>query len=367
MLAGSSFGRNFRVTTFGESHGPVVGCVVDGCPAGLALSEELIQADLDRRRPGQSKLASSRSEEDQVRILSGVHAGRTLGTPITLIVDNKDARSKDYSEIAGLFRPSHGDFSYEARYGFRDPRGGGRASARETVGRVAAGAVARSLCAESSGIEVVAWVSAVGSREIGTGPDEVQRKDVESSPVRCPDVEASEAMEALILEARKAKDTLGGVVSVVARNVPAGLGNPVFEKLDASLAAAMMGVPAVKGVEIGSGFSGARMRGSEHNDPFSRDENSGQIVTQTNNSGGIQAGISNGMPIWARVAFKPVATHFLQQETVTTDGEPTEFQAKGRHDPCVVPRAVPIVEAMMLLVLADGVLGARLARLHGGD
>ena len=365
MLSGSTFGRYFKVTTFGESHGLAMGCIVDGCPAGVPLSIEEIQRDLDRRRPGQNRLSSTRAESDQVRILSGVFEGKTLGTPITLVVDNKDARSKDYREIADIFRPSHGDFSYTARYGFRDPRGGGRASARETVARVAAGGVARALCRHVDGseeLEVLAWVSAVANESVTVDPQSVTLDAVEASAVRCPDPEAAARMEAAILAAKKSRDTVGGVVTVVGRGVPAGLGNPVFEKLDAALAAGLMSIPAVKGVEVGSGFAGARMRGSEHNDSFVPAESATGVETRTNHSGGVQAGISNGMPLVCQVAFKPVATHFLEQDTVTKQGEATTFQAKGRHDPCVVHRAVPICEAMMLLVLADALLGARLAR-----
>lgn len=361
MLDGNTFGRHLRVTTFGESHGPAMGCVLDGCPAGLALDPAQIQVDLDRRRPGSNKLGTTRNEGDAVELLSGVHEGRTLGTPIGMLVRNTNARSKDYREIAGLYRPSHGDYTYDARYGRRDPRGGGRASARETVGRVAAGAVARALCAELAGIEIVAWVQSVADVAASVDVATIVRALVDAHEVRCGDPAAAPAMEAVIRDARADRDTVGGVVAVVARGVPAGLGAPVFSRLDAALAAALLSIPAAKGVAIGSGFDGTLQRGSEHNDPFVVGDD-GAIRTDGNRSGGVQAGISNGMPLVAQVAFKPVATHFLPQQTVTTDGRPTTFQAKGRHDPCVLPRAVPIVEAMVALVVADALLGRRLAR-----
>ncbi len=360
MYDGNSFGSLFRVTTFGESHGVAVGCVVDGCPAGLPLDESEIQAELDRRAPGGPQ-GSKRKEPDRVELLSGVFEGATLGTPVAMLVRNRDARSEDYEELARLYRPSHGDFSYDARYGRRDPRGGGRASARETVARVAAGAVAGALCRKLAGVEVVGAVTRVAGVVADLDPATLERSAVDAHEVRCPDPEAAARMRESIAAARKQGDTLGGVVSVVARDVPAGLGSPVFNKLDAALAAAMMSIPAVRGVEIGSGFAAATMRGSEHNDPFVRD-GSGAIRTTTNNSGGIQAGLSNGMPIVCRVAFKPVPTHGLPQSTVTVEGEPATFTAGGRHDTCVAPRAVPIVEAMMRLVLADALLGLRLAR-----
>ncbi len=362
MFPGNTFGHLFTVTTFGESHGAALGCVVDGCPAGLALDVSMIQADLDRRRPGATRLGTKRNESDRVEILSGVHDGHTLGTPIAMILRNEDARSKDYSEIAKVFRPSHGDFSYQARYGRRDPRGGGRASARETVGRVAAGAVARALLAQLSGVEVCAWVSSVADIQATVDSEKVSMATVDASEVRCPDAETAKRMVESIEAARKEGDTLGGTLSAVARNVPAGWGAPVFGKLDAALAAALVSIPAVKGVEVGSGFAGTRQKGSEHNDPFYTDTD-GNLRTWSNNSGGIQAGISNGMPILVQAAFKPVATHFKEQETVTVEGDSTRFSASGRHDPCVLPRAVPIVEAMLLLCLADAALGARLAQI----
>ena len=358
MAFGSTTGQFFRVTTFGESHGPAMGCVVDGCPAGLLIDEAVIQADLDRRRPGQSKVSTQRKEADRLQILSGVRDGTTLGTPIAMLIQNQDARSKDYSEMKALYRPSHGDFTYDAKYGLRDQRGGGRASARETVSRVAAGGLARLLLRHLANVEVTAWVESVGDISAKIDPVRVRQEQVERSPVRCPDLDVSRAMEAKILEAKKNRDTLGGVVTLCAQGVPAGWGEPVFSKLDAALASAMISIPAAKGFEIGSGFAGTSMLGSQHNDPCFQD-NDGSIRTRTNFSGGVQAGISNGMPIIARVAFKPVATHFQEQQTVDIDGAPAVFSAKGRHDPCVVHRAVPIVEAMALLVLADAALASR--------
>lgn len=348
---GSSHGKLFMVTTFGESHGPAVGAVVEGCPPGLLLSEADIQPDLDRRRPGLNPLTTPRDEADRVRILSGVFEGRTLGTAIGLLVENTDADPSKYVAMKDLYRPSHADYTYDARYGTHSWQGGGRASARETIGRVAAGAIARKMLLERPGISVLAWVSAVGELDSEIDPARVTADAIESNPVRCPDQARAAEFEALIREARRERDTVGGVITAVARGVPAGLGDPVFDKLEAELAKAMLSLPACKGFESGSGFSGARMRGSAHNDSFYQEQ--GRIRTRTNHSGGIQGGISNGEDILIRVAFKPVATHFLPQETVTREGEAITFSAKGRHDPCVLPRAVPMVEAMMLLVLAD--------------
>lgn len=348
---GSSIGRLFRITTWGESHGGGVGVVIDGCPPGLKLSEEDIQPDLDRRRPGQSRLVSPRNEADRVRILSGVFEGVTIGSPISLMVDNTDADSSKYLDMKDLYRPSHADYTYEAKFGRRNWQGGGRASARETIGRVAAGAVARKLLRERENVEVLAWVSSVGALHVACDPAQVTLAQVEANPVRCPDPIKAQELEALIQEVRKARDTIGGVITAVARNVPAGWGEPVFDKLTADLAKAVMSLPACKGFESGSGFAGTLMRGSEHNDPFEMRD--GRVRTRGNHSGGIQGGISNGEDILIRAAFKPVATHFLPQETVSTDGNAVTFSAKGRHDPCVLPRAVPMVEAMMLLVLVD--------------
>ena len=348
----SRFGRIFQVATFGESHGGGVGVVVDGCPPRLEISAEQIQRDLDRRRPGQSSLTTPRQEEDRVEILSGMFEGRTLGSPIALLVRNRDARPHAYEHLKDLYRPSHADYTTEAKYGIRDWQGGGRASARETVGRVAAGAIARKLLTTVAGIEVLAWVLRVHELEAKLDPAAVTLEAVESNPVRCPEPGAAEEMARNIDAARKRGDSLGGVVECVARNVPPGLGEPVFHKLEADLAAALLSLPASKGFEVGSGFEGTRMTGSQHNDPFVVGED-GRPHTTSNRSGGIQGGISNGEPIVLRVAFKPTATVSLPQQTVTTSGEPVTLKAQGRHDPCVLPRAVPIVEAMVCLVLAD--------------
>jgi chorismate synthase len=350
---GSSFGTLFRITTWGESHGPGLGVVVEGCPPRMPLAESDVQAELDRRRPGQSRITTQRREEDRVEILSGVYHGLTLGTPIAMEVRNRDARASDYAEVQRAYRPSHADYTYQAKYGIRAVEGGGRASARETVGRVAAGAVARRVLL-AAGVEVVAWVEQVHDLSAGAiDPDTVTRDEVDRTIVRCPDPEAAVRMIDAIDAARKAGDSLGGVVAAVARGVPVGLGDPVFDKLEADLAKAMMSIPAAKGFESGSGFAGATgMTGASHNDLFYADER-GRIRTRTNRSGGIQGGISNGEPISLRVAFKPTATILREQETVTEEGAATVLKPKGRHDPCVLPRAVPIVEAMMCLVLAD--------------
>jgi chorismate synthase len=347
---GSSFGRLFRVTTFGESHGPGVGVVVDGCPPRLPLAAADVQRELDRRRPGQSRIVTQRKEADEVEILSGVVGGVTLGTPIAMLVRNTDARGKDYREVEDRFRPSHADYTYQAKYGVRAVAGGGRASARETVGRVAAGAVADKVLAPL-GVDVVAWVESVGALGATVDPATVDRAAVEATMVRCPDPDAAAAMIEAIEAARKDGDSLGGVVRAVARGVPVGLGEPVFDKLEADLARAMLSLPAAKGFESGSGFAGTLMRGSEHNDPFYRDGD--RIRTRSNHSGGIQGGISNGEDIVIRVAFKPTATILRPQTTVDATGNETILEPRGRHDPCVLPRAVPIVEAMMRLVLAD--------------
>ncbi|MEJ2640178.1 MAG: chorismate synthase [Desulfosarcinaceae bacterium] len=351
----SSFGTLFRVTTFGESHCRGVGAIVDGCPPGLALKEADIQSQLDRRRPGQSKLTTDRQESDRVTILSGTENGLTLGTPIGLLVPNKDQRPGDYKEMRQIPRPSHADFTYQIKYGIRASSGGGRSSARETIGRVAAGAIAEKVLRERYGIEIVAWVSAVGTQEAeAVDVAAIDRHAVDASPVRCPDLEAADRMQALIRQAKDDKDSLGGILTCVCRGVPAGWGEPVFDKLEAMLAHAMLSIPATKGFEIGSGFSGTRLRGSAHNDPFVARRDG--LGTATNNSGGIQGGISNGETIVFRVAFKPPATIGLPQETVDFEGHPVTLAAKGRHDPCVVPRAVPIVEAMAALVLVDAAI-----------
>ncbi len=349
-MAGNSIGNTFRVTTFGESHGVAIGVVIDGCPAGIEVDESLIQSDLQRRRPGQSKLTTQRKEEEKFEILSGVFEGRTLGTPICVTIPNSDARSKDYDHLKESFRPSHADYTYEAKYGHRDHRGGGRSSARETAARVVAGAFAKMLL-QQVGIEIVAYVSSVADVVSEVDDKTVSLIDVEKSLVRCPDLDASTQMEALIDAVRKEGDTVGGIIRCVARRVPAGLGEPVFDKLHAELGKAMLSINAVKGFEIGSGFDSTVMKGSEHNDMFVSDGN--DLTTETNNSGGIQGGISNGMDIYFNVAFKPVATIIQPQKSVNKAGDEIELEGKGRHDPCVVPRAVPIVEAMTAIVLAD--------------
>lgn len=354
---GNTFGHLFRITTFGESHGGAVGVVIDGCPPRVPISAEEIQRELDRRRPGQSKLVTQRRESDTVHILSGVFEGKTLGTPICLLVWNEDARPEAYESFHELYRPSHADYTYDVKYGIRDWRGGGRSSARETVGRVAAGAIAKRILREQ-GVEIVGWVEKIHTLRAQVDPDTVTLEQVEANPVRCPDPAAAEAMAQAIEQARKQGDSLGGVVGCVARGVPPGWGEPVFDKLDADLAKAMLSIPAAKGFEIGSGFAGTDLTGSQHNDPFYVDE-TGKVRTRTNRSGGVQGGISNGENIVIRVAFKPTATVMVPQETVNVRHEPATLQARGRHDPCVLPRAVPIVEAMMALVLVDHYLRHR--------
>ncbi len=350
-MAGSTFGKVFRVTTWGESHGPAVGCVVDGCPAGLPLTREMVQEELDRRRPGQSRITTQRKEEDEVEIQSGLFEGVTTGTPLGMVVRNADARSKDYSELQTKVRPSHADYTYHAKHGIRDYRGGGRASYREAIGRVAGGAVARQLLAHRCGIDIVGYVLQVSDLRGEVDPSTVTRSQVDSNDVRCPDPEAAARMEAAIIQARSDGDSLGGIVEVVARNVPPGLGEPVFDKLTGDLAKALMSLPAARGFEVGEGFGSILMRGSTHNDPFVIRE--GRVRTLTNHSGGIQGGISNGEDLILRVAFKPTATIMQEQQTVTLTGEEVTYKARGRHDPCVLPRAVPGVEAMVALVLAD--------------
>ncbi|WP_192823472.1 chorismate synthase [Rufibacter sp. LB8] len=357
----NTFGSIFRITTFGESHGTAVGVVVDGCPAGLPITIEEIQASLDRRRPGQSKITTPRDEKDQVQILSGIFNGQTQGTPIALVVFNKDQASHDYSHIENAFRPSHADYTYTAKYGSRDHRGGGRSSARETLARVAAGVLAQKFLAEQ-GIEISAYVSQVGTIFAPADYAEMDLSQVDSNIVRCPHPETAEKMIALIEDTRDKLDTIGGVVSCVVKGVPAGLGEPVFDKLHAELGKAMLSINAVKGFEYGSGFEGVRMYGSQHNDVFYTDD-AGNVRTRTNHSGGIQGGISNGQDIYFKVAFKPVATILQPQTTIDQAGQEVTLQGKGRHDPCVLPRAVPIVDAMAALVLADFVLRARANKL----
>lgn len=360
-MAGNTFGSVFCVTSFGESHGPALGVIIDGCPAGLLVDEKFLQTELDRRRPGQSAIVTQRKEGDRAEILSGVFEGKTTGTPIGILIRNADQRSGDYDHLASAYRPSHADFTYDAKYGHRDHRGGGRSSARETAARVAAGAFAKTLLA-TVGISITAFVETVGEIVQGEWPEILDPQFIESNPVRAASTAAAMQMEALIREVRKAGDTIGGIVGCRITGVPAGWGEPVFDKLHAGLGGAMLGINACKGFEFGSGFAGTRLRGSTHNDAFYRSAE-GQILTRTNHSGGIQGGISNGMPIEFRVAFKPVATIMQAQESVSITGEAAEVSGKGRHDPCVLPRAVPIVEAMAALVLADHMLRARLNRL----
>lgn len=348
----STIGKIFSVTTFGESHGVSVGAVVDGCPAGIALSEQDVQRQLDRRRPGQSDLSTSRGESDRVRIYSGVDKGLTLGSPIMMAVDNKDKRPGDYAAMSSIPRPSHADFTYREKYGVVASSGGGRSSARETVGRVAAGAVADKYLSDRFGIEIVAWVSSVS---VIDAPDltskRISRDDVDSSEIRCPDEDSSGRMIEAVKRAAADGDSLGGIITCECRGVPSGLGEPVFDKIGAVLAASVMSIPAVKGFEIGSGFAGTRMKGSEHNDMFVM--KSGGLGTLSNRSGGMQGGITNGEPIVFMVAFKPTASIAASQKTVDYDGNPVMLEIKGRHDPCVLPRAVPVVEAMASIVIAD--------------
>jgi len=358
-MSHNTFGHLFRVTTWGESHGPAIGCVVDGCPALIPLEAADLQIYLDRRRPGQSDIVTPRQEEDTCRILSGVFQGKTLGTPILVAVDNKDARPSAYTEMETMFRPSHADFTYQSKYGIRNWEGGGRSSARETIGRVAAGVVARKVVRTlHHGYECVAWVRSIHDIDSSVDAAIVTTAEVDATPVRCPDPAAAGKMIERIKEVRSQGDSIGGVIECVVRGVPVGLGEPVFDKLEADLAKAMMSLPATKGFEIGSGFSGTRQTGSEHNDAFVME--AGKVHTTTNRSGGIQGGISNGEHIFFRVAFKPTATIAKSQQTVTVLGEEAELAARGRHDACVLPRAVPMVEAMVNLVICDHLL-----RQHG--
>jgi chorismate synthase len=351
----NSYGTLFRISTFGESHGPAIGVIIDGCPAGLAIDEAFIQSELDRRKPGQSKITTQRKEDDKFTILSGLFEGKSTGTPIAIVIENQDQRSKDYAHIAETFRPSHADYTYEAKYGNRDYRGGGRSSARETAARVAAGAIAK-LFLKTAGIQIQAFVSQVGEIE-SPHYTSMNLERAEDNIVRCPDPQTAEKMIALIDKVRLERDTIGGIVTCVIRNTPVGLGEPVFDKLHAELGKAMLGINAVKGFEYGSGFDGITLRGSAHNDEFYND--GGRIRTKTNLSGGVQGGISNGEDIYFNVAFKPVATIMQDQQTVDKNGNEVTVTGKGRHDPCVVPRAVPIVEAMAALVIADFLLRSR--------
>lgn len=354
-MSANSFGHLFKLTTFGESHGAAIGGIIEGCPAGLQLDHQAVQQELNRRKPGQSAIVTQRKEPDEVRFLSGLFEGKTTGTPIGFIIENTNQKTKDYSHLKDRYRPSHADYVYDRKYGFRDYRGGGRSSARETACRVVAGAVARQLL---PGVTINAYVSAVGPVTLKKSYRELDLSNTETNPVRCPDTATAVEMEAYIRQIRKEGNTVGGIVSCVARNVPAGLGEPVFKKLHAELGAAMLSINAVKGFEYGSGFRGSSMKGSEHNDLYKEDG-----TTKTNFSGGIQGGISNGMDIYFNVAFKPVATLMQDQETIDSEGNTIKITGKGRHDPCVVPRAVPIVEAMTALVLADYYLWNTVAKL----
>ena len=355
---GNSYGRLFRISTFGESHGPAIGVVIDGCPAGLDIDEAFIQSELNRRRPGQSKITTQRKEDDVFKILSGVFDGKATGAPIALVIENQNQRSKDYSHLENTFRPSHADFTYQEKYGIRDYRGGGRSSARETAARVAAGAVAK-LLLDEYGVQIFAFVSQVGDLK-APHYTQLDLTKTEDTIVRCPDEATAAKMIALIDSVRLERDTIGGSVTCVIKNTPVGLGEPVFDKLHAELGKAMLSINAVKGFEYGSGFEGIKLRGTQHNDEFINE--GGKIRTKTNHSGGIQGGISNGEDIYFNVAFKPVATIMQDQQSVDKDGKEVVVSGKGRHDPCVVPRAVPIVEAMAALVIADFVLRARGAK-----
>lgn len=354
MANGNSFGTMFCITTYGESHGGSVGVVIDGCPPRLPITLDEIQLELDRRRPGQSHITTPRQESDTCEIASGIFQGLTTGTPIHLFVRNKDARSQDYAEMETTFRPSHADATYDAKYGIRNWQGGGRASARETIGRVAAGAIAKKILRLAAGVEILAYVKRIHTLEAQIDPEQVSLTQVEATAVRCPDPATATQMIKLIEETGKAGDSLGGIVECVARGVPRGLGAPVFDKLEADLAKAVMSLPASKGVEIGSGFEGTLLTGKQHNDEFIMTNRDWR--TRTNRSGGIQGGISNGETILLRVAFKPTATIRQEQRTVTRQGESTTLAARGRHDPCVLPRAVPMVEAMVALTLCDHLL-----------
>lgn len=351
-MAGNSFGNLFRITTFGESHGPAIGVTLDGCPSGIPITVEEIQKELERRKPGQSKIVTQRKEEDEVEILSGVFEGKTTGTPIALLIRNKDQKSKDYSHIQNIYRPSHADYVYDKKYGHRDYRGGGRSSARETAARVAAGAIAKKILKQEN-IQIHSFVDRVQNIAIPENTN-IDLSKIENNAVRCPDADTAQKMEDLILKIKKNGDTVGGTVSTIAEGIPVGLGDPVFDKLHADLGKAMLSINAAKGFEIGSGFEGTYLTGAEHNDIFQQKD--GKVTTLTNHSGGIQGGISNGENITFKVAFKPVATIMRDQPSVNKDGEDATVQGKGRHDPCVLPRAVPIVEAMTALVLVDHLL-----------
>jgi len=350
----NTFGQTFKITTWGESHGTAVGVTIDGCPPGIEITEKEIQYELNRRKPGQSEITTQRKESDIAEILSGTFEGKSLGSPIHISVTNQDAKSKDYEPLKNIYRPSHADYTYDAKYGIRNWKGGGRASARETIGRVAAGAIAKKILRIKYEVEIIGYVKSIKDITAEINTDTVTLKDVEKNIVRCPDTKIANTMINKIKEVRKQGDSLGGVVELVCRNVPTGLGSPVFDKLEADLAKALLSLPACKGFEVGSGFNGTKLMGSEHNDEFYI--NNGIISTKTNNSGGIQGGITNGENIILRAAFKPTGTIIKSQQTVTNDGKEIEFQGRGRHDPCVLPRAVPMVESMVAIVLLDHAL-----------
>lgn len=352
-MAGNSYGQLFSLVSFGESHGKGIGGVIDGCPAGIILDEQFIQAELDRRRPGQSKITTSRGEADKVEILSGVFEGKTTGTPIGFFVANASQRSADYNNMKDVYRPSHADYTYTKKYGVRDHRGGGRSSARETIARVVAGAIAK-LALKNLGVKITAFTASVSDISINENYKALDFSEIEKNPVRCPDVEAAAKMEALIAKVKQEGDSVGGTIMAVIEGAPVGVGEPVYDRLEAMLAKGMMSINATKGFEFGSGFEGTKMKGSAHNDPFVVDQDG--IRTKSNYSGGIQGGISNGEDIYFKVAFKPVATVLQKQDTVGVDGKATVLHAKGRHDPCVLPRAVPIVEAMAAITLLDMLL-----------
>ncbi|MBC8046477.1 MAG: chorismate synthase, partial [Fimbriimonadaceae bacterium] len=354
-MPGNTFGKIFRITTFGESHGVALGVIIDGCPPGLELDLEFMRNEMQRRKPGQSKITTQRKEEDEFEILSGVYENKTTGTPIGIIIRNEDQKSKDYSHLVDNYRPSHADFTYDEKYGFRDHRGGGRSSARETAARVIAGSIAKQLLTKEN-ISVIAYVNSVGEIKVNKKYSELDLSKIENNIVRCPDEDVAEKMIELISEIKKEGDTIGGTINCVINNVPAGIGDPVFDKLHADLGKAMLSINAAKGFEYGSGFEGTKMKGSEHNDLFDYDVANKKIITKTNYSGGIQGGISDGMDIYFSVAFKPVATILQKQESVNKQGEKTLVEGKGRHDPCVLPRAVSIVEAMAALVIIDHLL-----------
>lgn len=360
-MTGNTFGKAFTLTTFGESHGKAIGGIINGCPAGLKVDLDFIQSELDKRKPGQSNITTQRKESDTVQFLSGIFEGKTLGTPIGFIIPNTDAKSKDYSHLENTFRPSHADFTFSEKYGIRDYRGGGRSSARETACRVVGGAIAK-LLLNNYNIKINAFVKSVSTIVLEKGYNELDFSLIESNEVRCPDNVIAKQMIEAIKKAKKEGDSLGGIITCVIQNTPTGLGEPVFDKLHADLAKAMVGINAVKGFEIGSGFEGTKLKGSEHNDVFYKND-SGKISTQTNNSGGVQGGISNGEDIYFNVAFKPTATIIKTQKSVDEEGNEVELEGKGRHDPCVLPRAVPIVEAMSALVIADHLLRQKISKL----